>query len=164
MMPDHETSRPKTTTPADDFYIACYLQGDFDLMSKLMDATFSYDQPNDGLLSGDPKCCSEIQGIESSMQEMKKYREKMENVRYEVRSKFLTNETAYFDILVHYEQCGKYIYGASHNFRYKITLPVNIVITLRNGRIIRHQDYFDYSVIYKQIQLQEQDGEQSECD
>jgi|GEM_PF-5814409 len=137
-----------------DLYMQCYLQGDHTYIRQIMDENIGYDVPNTGLLNANPKICTETSGARNVLDVFVTYRQKMENIRFEIRNQFMTKNTAYFDILLHYEQCGRYLCGGHENERYHITLPVNTVLTVQKNRVIRHHDYIDYSVIYKQIQSQ----------
>jgi hypothetical protein len=135
-------------------YIQCYLQGNHTYIRQLMDEEISYDVPNTGLLNANPQQSTATTGAKMVLDTFDSYRQKMENIRFDIRNQFLTKNTAYFDILLRYEQCGRFLCGAQDDQRYHLILPVNTVLTLNKNRIVRHHDYIDYSVIYRQIQSQ----------
>lgn len=140
--------------PLAALYMHCYLEGDHKFIRQIMDEEMMYDVPNTSLLNANPLAKTSTNGARNVLDTFDEYRRKMDNIRCEVRSRFITKDTAYYDWLLRYDQCGKHLCGASESHYYHIILPVNSVLTIHKNRIVKHYDYIDYSVIYKQIQSQ----------
>lgn len=123
-------------------YFDAYIKLDFESMKEMMHDSISFQDPTAGLIFGWKK----VEGKTNVYENFKKsYATIIEMKEDRTRTIFSSN-TGVFELMLTWK------FMSAKNREIKINMPLVVVLTVKEGKVIEHRDYGDYNYFVEQYE------------
>lgn len=125
-------------------YLNAYFNLDFDTMKSIMHDSISFQDPTSKFVFGGKKVVGKIDVYENFK---KSYAAIIEMKQKTIRTIFSSN-TGVFELDLVYK------FNNSPDQIITIKMPLIVILTIKNGKVIKHLDFADYNYFMEQYNLQ----------
>ncbi len=126
-------------------YFKQYFELKFDKMANLMHDSISFADPTAELVFGGKK----IEGKENVLKNFKTAYASITEINPEISRKIFSGNIAIIESIIQWKFINK-----QTNKTFEIEMPLIVILTIKNGKVVKHRDYGDYNYFIKQYNAQ----------